>query len=106
MTQDTNGKVTNSPLDITNESQEVSFFLAGDHKAHVNRHLQRHRKHKTYKNIKDALALLCVCVWEGVMIPTLKVATLHFFAPAQFQCYEKIQSFVVILQIISFQNDR
>ena len=32
-TQDTNGKVTTSQLDITNESQEVSPFPAGDHKA-------------------------------------------------------------------------
>ena len=33
LTQDTNGKVTNSYLDTTNESQEVSPFLAGDKKA-------------------------------------------------------------------------
>ena len=32
-TQDTNGKVTNSQLDTTKESQEVSPFPAGDHKA-------------------------------------------------------------------------
>ena len=32
LTQDTNGKVTNSQLDTTNESQEVSPFPAGDHK--------------------------------------------------------------------------
>ena len=38
LTQDTNGKVTNSQLDITNESQEVSPFPAGDHKAHINSH--------------------------------------------------------------------
>ena len=37
LTQDTNGKVTNSQLDTTNESQEVSPFPAGDHKAHINR---------------------------------------------------------------------
>ena len=37
LTQDTNGKVTNSQLDITNESQEVSPFPAGDHEAHINR---------------------------------------------------------------------
>ena len=30
---DTNGKVTNSQLDTTNESQEVSPFPAGDQKA-------------------------------------------------------------------------
>ena len=37
LTQDTNGKVTTSQLDITNESQEVSPFPAGDHKASINR---------------------------------------------------------------------
>ena len=35
--KDTNGKVTTSQLDITNESQEVSPFPAGDHKASANR---------------------------------------------------------------------
>ena len=53
LTQDTNGKVTNSLLDTTNESQEVSPFPAGDHKAPINRNVQRHSKHKTEKNIKD-----------------------------------------------------
>ena len=33
LTQDSNGKVTNSHKDTTNESQEVSSFPAGDHKA-------------------------------------------------------------------------
>ena len=42
LTQGTNGKVTNSQLDTTNESQEVSPFPAGDHKAHINRRAQRH----------------------------------------------------------------
>ena len=50
LTQDTNGKVTNSQLDTTNESQEVSPFPAGDHKAHINRRAQS--KHKTEKNTK------------------------------------------------------
>ena len=53
LTQDTNWKVTNSQLDTTKESQEVSPFLTGDHKAHINRRAQRHSKHKTEKNIKD-----------------------------------------------------
>ena len=35
--QVTYGKVTMSQLDITNESQEVSPFPAGDHKASTNR---------------------------------------------------------------------
>ena len=34
---DTNGKMTTSKLDITNESQEVSPFPAGDLKASTNR---------------------------------------------------------------------
>ena len=49
LTQDTNGKVTNSQLDTTNESQEVSLFPAGDYKAHINRRTQRHSKRKTEK---------------------------------------------------------
>ena len=53
LTQDTNGKVTNSQLDTTNRSQEVSHFPAGDYKAHINRRAQRYSKHKTEKNIKD-----------------------------------------------------
>ena len=52
LTQDTNGKVTNSQPDTTNESQEVSPFPAGDHKAHINRRTQRHNKHKTEKTYK------------------------------------------------------
>ena len=52
LTQDTNGKVTNSQLDTTNESQEVSLFPAGDHKAHINRCTQRHSKHKTEQKHK------------------------------------------------------
>ena len=50
LTQDTNRKVTNSQLDTTNESQEVSPFPAGDHKRNINRRSQRHSKYKTEKN--------------------------------------------------------
>ena len=49
LTQDTNGKVTNSQLYTTNESQEVRPFPAGDHKAQINGPPQRHSKHKTEK---------------------------------------------------------
>ena len=49
LTQDTNGKVKNSQLYTTNESQEVSTFPAGDHKAQINRRTQRHNKRKTEK---------------------------------------------------------
>ena len=51
-TQDTNGKVTNSQLDTTNESQEVSPFPAGDREAHINRRAQRHSTHKTEQKHK------------------------------------------------------
>ena len=44
LTQDTNGKVTTSQLDITNESQEVSPSPAGDHKASTNRRAWKHNK--------------------------------------------------------------
>ena len=49
LTQDTNGKVTNSQLDTINKSREVSPFPAGDHEAHINRRSQRPSKHKTEK---------------------------------------------------------
>ena len=52
LTQDTNWKVTNSKLETTNESQEVSPFPAGDHEAHINRRAQRHSKHKTEQKHK------------------------------------------------------
>ena len=42
LTQDTNGKVANSQLYTTNESQEVSPFPAGDNEVQLNRRAQRH----------------------------------------------------------------
>ena len=41
--QDTNGKMTNSQLDITNESQTVSPYPAGDLKASINRCARKHK---------------------------------------------------------------
>ena len=43
-------KVAFSQLGTPNESQEVSPFPVGDHKAHINRRAQRHNKRKTEKN--------------------------------------------------------
>ena len=64
LTQDTNGKVTNSQLDTTNESQEVSPFPAGDHKAHINRRTQRHMcEHKTEQKHKRSTKE--VPLWNG-----------------------------------------
>ena len=45
--QDTNWKATTSQLDITNESQEVIPFQAGDRKASINRRARKHNKNKT-----------------------------------------------------------
>ena len=45
LSHDTNGKVTQSQLDTTNESQEVRLFPAGDHKAQLNRRAQMHNIH-------------------------------------------------------------
>ena len=47
LTQDTNGKLTTSQLDFTNESQEISPFPAGDHKTSINRRTWKHNKNKT-----------------------------------------------------------
>ena len=52
LTQYTNGKVTKSQLDTTNESQEVSPFPAGDHKAHINKHTKAQQA-QDRKNIND-----------------------------------------------------
>ena len=49
LTQDTNGRVTNSKLVTTKEGQELSPFPAGDLKAQINRRAQRHNKHKKEK---------------------------------------------------------
>ena len=45
--QNTNGKVTSSQIDITNESKEARPFPAEDHKASVNRRTRKHNKNKT-----------------------------------------------------------
>ena len=45
-----NDKLT---VDTTNESQEVSPFPAGDHKAHINRRAQNIVNTRQNKNIKD-----------------------------------------------------
>ena len=51
LTQDTNGKVTNSQQTPQTRAK-VSPFPAGDHKAHINRCAQRHSKHKTEQKHK------------------------------------------------------
>ena len=66
LTQNTNWKVTTSQLDITNESQEVSPFQAGDHMASINRRTWKHNNIKTEK-----------CNWEvtGVQFFRLQIWT-------------------------------
>ena len=53
LTQNTNGKVIKSQLDTTNESQEVSLFPAGDHKAHKTDAYKGIAYARQKKNIKD-----------------------------------------------------
>ena len=55
-------KVTNSQLDATNESQEVSPFPTGDHKAHMHTRSQRHSIHKIYKHKRSTKE---VPPWNG-----------------------------------------
>ena len=62
LTQDTNVKVTKSQLDTAHESQEVSHFLAGNHRAHINGRKQMHSKHKTEKHKKSTKE---VPPWNG-----------------------------------------
>ena len=56
LTQDTNGKVTNSQLNTTHESQEDSPFTARYHKAHINRRSQR-LKVKDKQNLGHSLLM-------------------------------------------------
>ena len=63
MTQDTNGKVTNSQLGTTNESQEVSPIPADNHKAHIYRRALRYSQHKTEKKHKRSTKE--VLPWNG-----------------------------------------
>ena len=54
LTQDINGKVTMSQLDITSEIQEVSPFPAGGHKASINRRTWKHNKRRHKWSTKEA----------------------------------------------------
>ena len=54
LTQDTNGKVTNSQkTPQTRATRSVSPFPAGDHEAHINRRAQNIANTRQNKNIKD-----------------------------------------------------
>ena len=70
LNQDTNGKVTNSQLDFTSESQEVSPFPGGatrpggGHKAHINRRVKgiaNTRQKKKHKMQLDFLLTVFMC---------------------------------------------
>ena len=69
LTQDTNGKVTKSQYVSTNESQEVSPFSEGDHRAHINRRVQKHSKHKTEKNKRSTAFERSVKYFTGGLKP-------------------------------------
>ena len=65
LTQDINGKVTNSQLDITKEGQEVSPFSAGDHKATINRRAQKHRNNMNYQQKKYRFGTVKIFYWRA-----------------------------------------
>ena len=58
--------MTNSQLDTTNESQAVSPFPAGDHKAHMNRRAQRHSKHNIEQKHKPLHELNILTTTESM----------------------------------------
>ena len=71
LTQDTNEEVTNSQLDTTNESQEVSPLSACDHKARINRRAQihtgsKHRVALTAHVLLDATIILIKVTQPGL----------------------------------------
>ena len=84
LTQDTNEKVTNAQSDTTNESQEVSPFPAGDHKAHINRHAQRHSRQKTEKHKRSTKE---VPPWTEYVIISIKTREMP---PGLFLSYTKV----------------
>ena len=51
LTQDTNGKVTTSQVEITNENQDVSPYPAGDNKVSIKIRARKHKKDRN--NIND-----------------------------------------------------
>ena len=78
--QHTNGKVTTSQFEITNERQEFSSFPAGDHKASLNRRARKHNKNKieiTYLIHKGSTALeQSVKYYTGELKPVSRRANL------------------------------
>ena len=66
LTRYTNGKVTNSQFEITNESKEVSPFRAGGHKAyypsvHFMGHRQTVKKQIRRRKTRRLIRLITVC---------------------------------------------
>ena len=74
LTQDTNGKVSTSQLDIKNESQEVSPFPAGDHLNLLKTDLQL--KPKTAFWLPDGAVL-------GEMSRDMRFHTMWYMRPAK-----------------------
>ena len=68
-TQDTNGKVTNSHLDTTNESQEVSPFPVGD-PGEIKTLLLRNRREMSnyFKRIMELYVYDCQTLYERCLL--------------------------------------
>ena len=77
LTQDTNGKVINLQLDMTNESKEVSPFQAGEHKAYISRCIFK----VTYFNILHLMlqqSLTPISVFENKRRDNIKSGSFMF----------------------------
>ena len=90
LTQDTNGKVTTSQLDITHESQEVSPFPAGDHNAPINRRARKHNKNQTEITYSIHKKHLLGTVSKNILLQGLNLKPLlrcHFVFMHTCTCY-------------------
>ena len=93
LTQDTNWKVTNSQLDTTNESQEVSPFQAGDHKAHINRRAQIRQNQSSEKEIQCYLKIITCNPSIYTMEHSVKRVNIHKLSTSHW--LPKVYSFPV-----------
>ena len=99
LTQDTDGKVTTSQLDITNESQEVSPFPAGDHKALINRRARKHKK-QDRNNINDPQKKhRLVMVSKNILLEGLNQFHLILILIGPAYCMDQFRKLAIFLMI-------
>ena len=79
LTQDTTWESNkNTKKHITNKSQEVSPFTAGDYKAAINRRERmRNTRHKKHKSTSHTMLSLCLLLWQKSPISSQSVESSH-----------------------------